>query len=83
MEFQAFGIGKRQCLGEQVKDSVLVNSSPRMELYLITAALMQNFKFGPPDGEGPMSIEADVVPVTHMPRKEAKVFHSISKLKSN
>ncbi|KAL7635032.1 UNVERIFIED_CONTAM: hypothetical protein RMT77_014017 [Armadillidium vulgare] len=61
--FQAFGIGKRQCLGEQFA---------RMELYLITAYLMHNFKFGSPDGEGPNSIEADVVPITHMPRKEQK-----------
>ncbi|KAL7638034.1 UNVERIFIED_CONTAM: hypothetical protein RMT77_011659 [Armadillidium vulgare] len=61
--FQAFGIGKRQCLGEQFA---------RMELYLITASLLQNFTFAPPEGEGEMSIAPDKVPIGHNPRKEQK-----------
>ncbi|KAB7495599.1 putative cytochrome P450 [Armadillidium nasatum] len=61
--FQAFGIGKRQCLGEQFA---------RMELYLMTAALLQNFTFAPPDDEGQMSIAPFVIPNVHNPRKEQK-----------
>ncbi|KAB7496536.1 Cholesterol side-chain cleavage enzyme, mitochondrial [Armadillidium nasatum] len=61
--FQAFGIGKRQCLGEQFA---------RMELYLITASLLQNFTFAPPEGEREMSIAPDKVPIGHNPRKEQK-----------
>ncbi|KAB7493943.1 Cytochrome P450 2L1 [Armadillidium nasatum] len=61
--FQAFGIGKRQCLGEQFA---------RMELYLITAALLQNFTFAPPDGERQMSIKPISLPIGHFPRKGQK-----------
>ncbi|KAL7635548.1 UNVERIFIED_CONTAM: hypothetical protein RMT77_014617 [Armadillidium vulgare] len=59
--FQAFGIGKRQCIGEQFA---------RMELFLITAALLQNFIFNPPDGE--MNLEPETVQNIQIPRKEQK-----------
>lgn len=53
--------GKRQCIGEQFA---------RMELFLITAALLQNFIFNPPDGE--MNLEPETVQNIQIPRKEQK-----------
>ncbi|KAB7494262.1 hypothetical protein Anas_08785 [Armadillidium nasatum] len=61
--FQAFGIGKRQCLGEQFA---------RMELFLLTAALLQNFSFSPPDGTMKMSLEPEPVQNVQIPNKEQK-----------
>ncbi|KAL7631619.1 UNVERIFIED_CONTAM: hypothetical protein RMT77_018080 [Armadillidium vulgare] len=61
--FQAFGLGKRQCFGEQFA---------RMQLYLMIAALMQNFTFAPPDDEGQMSISPSSVRGFHDPRMEQK-----------
>ncbi|KAL7631620.1 UNVERIFIED_CONTAM: hypothetical protein RMT77_018081 [Armadillidium vulgare] len=61
--FQAFGIGKRQCPGEQFA---------RIELYLMIAALMQNFAFAPPDDEGQISLAPSLVRGSQIPRMEQK-----------
>ncbi|KAB7502287.1 Cytochrome P450 2L1 [Armadillidium nasatum] len=61
--FQAFGLGKRQCPGEQFA---------RMELYLMISALMQNFTFAPPDDEGQMSIAPSLERSFQIPDMEQK-----------
>ncbi|KAB7494261.1 Fumitremorgin C synthase, partial [Armadillidium nasatum] len=61
--FQAFGIGKRQCLGEHFA---------RMELYLTVSALLQNFTFSAPEGEGQMSLDPEKNPNGQLPRKDQK-----------
>ncbi|KAB7495603.1 Cytochrome P450 2A3 [Armadillidium nasatum] len=61
--FQAFGIGKRQCLGEQFA---------RMELYFIIGALLQNFTFSAPEGENPISLEPQRVPNMNYPKADQK-----------
>ncbi|KAB7496539.1 putative inactive cytochrome P450 2G1 [Armadillidium nasatum] len=62
--FQAFGIGKRQCLGEHFA---------RMELFLITASLLQNFTFSPPEGETETSIDPEDIPNLQIPRKDQNI----------
>ncbi|RXG50808.1 hypothetical protein Avbf_16615 [Armadillidium vulgare] len=56
-------MGKRHCPGEQFA---------RIELYLMIAALMQNFTFAPPDDEGQMKIAPTFERSIRIPHMEQK-----------